>query len=129
MAQEFSQDNRKSKRFDVSFSAYFKNDSGRIDGSIIQMSEGGAIFVTGAHLAVRATGQLNIYAFQGEPAVEVSGEVIYTLRKGTEGDAVYRYGVRFSGVDKAAKEALAKIFMFVELRNRYSVRPKGNNTN
>lgn len=125
MTEEAMQDKRKNKRFDVNFTAYFKGDSGRIDGSITQMSEGGAVFVTGAHIAVRAAGLLNIYVFQSEPAIAVSGEVIYTLRKGAEGDFVYRYGIKFSDVDKAAKEALARVFMFVALRDRYSARPKG----
>ncbi|OGQ51417.1 MAG: hypothetical protein A3J24_13005 [Deltaproteobacteria bacterium RIFCSPLOWO2_02_FULL_53_8] len=125
--EEVRHDVRQSKRFDVNFAAYFKDSSQRVDGSVTQISEGGAVIVTGAHLAVRAAGQLFINVFQGEPDVVIAGEVIYTLRKGVEGDMVYRHGIRFSDVDKTVKETLARVFMFVALRERYLIRPKSHN--
>lgn len=129
MTEEVKQDKRMSKRFDVDFLAYFKGGSERIDGSVTQMSEGGAVFATGAHIAVRTAGQLHINVFQGEPDVLITGEVIYALRKGADGNAAYRYGIKFSAADKAMKETLSRIFMFVTVRDRYTVRPKGHDIN
>ncbi|MBI5885178.1 MAG: PilZ domain-containing protein [Deltaproteobacteria bacterium] len=124
MKEEAGWKERLSKRFHVDFTAYFNDGRERVDGVITQISEGGAIFVTGAKLAIRTPGILHIDVFSGESAVVINGEIIYALQSANK-DAG-RYGIRFSCADKEMKETLARVFMFVSVRERYQSR-HGNN--
>jgi len=126
MKEETGLQQRMNKRFHVDFTAYFKDGGGRADGAVKQISEGGAIFVTGAKLAIRTSGILHIDVFAGESAVVINGEIIYALQNGRAEDSACRYGIRFSCADKEMKETLARVFMFVSVRERYLSRHGGN---
>jgi len=121
MTEETGWKQRMSRRFYVDFTAYLNTGKERIDGVITQISEGGAIFVTDAKLPIRTAGLLHINVFEGESAVVIDGEIIYSLHNVHKNDAC-RYGVRFSCADKEMKEALSRVFVFVSLRDRYQSR-------
>lgn len=113
---------RMSRRVAVDSSASFENDSGRVEGAIKELSEGGLRFECREELELGTSGVFTFKILMDEPEVSITGEPIHRTEVSRHGGKVYQYGVRFTDLDSRKKEALARVQRYATLRQRYSVK-------
>jgi c-di-GMP-binding flagellar brake protein YcgR len=111
---------RMSLRAHVNFPCTFENPEFRINGRVIQLSEGGMLFSCVEDLKVNTKGIFTLRVFKEDSPVWVSGEVIYKLEERVKTSPQNRYGIRFKDMNDAIKEMIGRALRSEKLRERYS---------
>lgn len=119
---EKQENSRYSRRVDVHYSAVFTTPSEAIECTVVQISEGGVLFVSHKPVEVGTNGRFSLSVFSNEPDVVVEAEVIYRLKE-RESHGTFVYGVRFTGLDSNQKEDIARVIRFSTVRGRYTPKP------
>ncbi len=112
---------RLSNRVSVYFSAIFDSASLSSECMVLQISEGGMMLSSRAELDVKSRGTFSLRAFEGEPDITVSGEIIHRLyeREPAGSEPRIRYGVRFLSAKDSEKAKISRVIRSASIRRMY----------
>jgi len=112
---------RMSRRLNVEVAACFASDGVSAEGVFVEISEGGGFFHAWERIGSDTKGIFSLKLFETEPAVSISGEIIYRRQCDREEGTAQGYGVRFVDLDITAREVLARFLRTATVRRRYTI--------
>jgi len=115
-------DSRYSRRVPAHYGAVLKVPAGPIEGTVIQVSEGGVLFLSHKPVEIDTKAVLSMRVFANEPEVEFEGVLIYRLKE-REAAGTFVYGVRFEGLDDLQKDEIARVLRYSAVKDRYASKP------
>jgi len=121
MKQDTTHGFRMSARVFVNYSAQFKIDHTELAGEVLQVSEGGAIFISHERIGIGLAGAINIKVFDNEPDVLIKGTIIYEMSDNSRKKPSWKYGIRFTDIDGEKRDVISRVIMFSSMKNRYAL--------